>query len=100
MVFLGLLMWILYKISTHIMEIIQKRREILWPDYEDKAWQAQLFHWSIWNKIKEMEKDPFTSEADWRKLLPVCRFADEWFAQTHPHVDFLKKENMVRSLMD
>jgi hypothetical protein len=92
--------WFLGKLVTYVTNRIEKKRKILWPDYEDRAWQAQSFLWSMWDKIQEMERDPFTSEADWKKLLPICKYADEWFKQTHPHMNFLSREKIVKSMMD
>jgi hypothetical protein len=97
---LFLLSWIFYKIGVHIMDGVEKKREILWPDYEDKALQILCFRADLDNLIWKMEDDPFTSDTDWERLLPICQYADEWYAKTYPAKNFHRKVDLVRSLMD
>ncbi len=76
------------------------QREILWPEHASSASQAFQFHCDLWYKIHTMNDDPFVSDADWQKLLPICQYADEWYARTHPNQKgFVHRADVVRKLM-
>ena len=76
------------------------RHKLLWVEYENESLQATYFHCDLSDKIREMLDNPFTMESDWRAILPVCRYADEWFARTHPYIkNFARREDWVRELM-
>ncbi len=80
------LFFIFKMLITRLIDKLLKRRSILWPDYESSAVQSTCFKNDLGEKIFQMRSNPFTNEADWRALLPVCQYVDEWYAETHPEL--------------
>lgn len=90
--------WLLGKLATHIANRVEKRKEILWPDYETQARQSMDFYLVLGKKILRMRINPSISRADWLEFMPVCLYADEWFRRTHPDEKCLiSRENLVWS---
>ncbi len=87
-------------VVTYADDRITRKLEIFWPCYESEARRARWFSYDLDAKIREMLEDPFTMESDWREILPVCRYSDEWCARTNPdRKDLVKKEELVRQIM-
>lgn len=92
------LAWLLSKLTTYVANRVEKKKEILWPDYETQARQSMDFYLVLGKKILRMRKNSSTSRADWMDILPVCRYADEWFRRTHPdEKGFISREDLVWS---
>ena len=45
---------------------------------------SECFRKDLQDLIEKMEDNPRITKMDWQELLPVCRYADEWFRATHP----------------
>lgn len=78
----------------------QKKKEVLWPVYESERVQAMCMHDDLLDLIRQMHDNPFVMDRDWRSLLPVCRYSDEWYARTWPNLKSFKLESCVREILD
>ncbi len=88
------------KVFCRLIRRLRDRSNLNWIEYADEALQACYFHCDLGSKILEMLDDPFTIESDWKNILPICKYADEWFERTHPYIkDIGRKEEWVKKLM-
>lgn len=89
----------LFSKSIEAMEARERKKEILWPVYESHSRQASDFHYLLYDKIMEMDENLFTTESDWRAMLEICEYSDEWFRRACPGTKFRSLVGMVRSIM-
>ena len=85
---------------NHCRNEWRKNREVLWPVYEKERYQAMCMHNDLFDLIRQMYDNPFVMDSDWRALLPVCRYSDDWYARTWPDLKPFKLESCVREILD
>lgn len=102
-----ILTWLIHKatawLTDRIMEQNRKKREILWPDYESSELQMLCFRDDLAKKAREMEEDQKTTEADWLEILPLCQYANRWYAEVYPERNLnnaRRLENFIKSKLD
>jgi hypothetical protein len=90
----------IFQTIKRFMRWIVDRKGLYWIEHETEPILAMYLHCDIGIKIVELLENPCTMESDWREILPLCKYSDEWFAKTHPYIkNFSRKEDFVRDLM-
>ena len=100
LIIVGLVLFVVRPVINRITSGIEKKLDVLWPCYASQARQARCFHYDLNDKIIEMIESPFTMDSDWREILPICRYSDEWLIKTNPNwKKHAWKEDFVKGLM-
>ena len=59
--------------------------------------EANSFRITLADKLIEMRESPLTTYADWKEILPVCEYADEFYDRTHQCQSLIRLATFVRS---
>ena len=72
---------------------------LFWFEHKSQIELVLEFHYLLARKIEIMEADDFTTDSDWRNLLPICEYADNWYKELNPGMEFETKREYVLELM-
>ncbi|MEK7062901.1 MAG: hypothetical protein AAB861_01565 [Patescibacteria group bacterium] len=88
-VLLIVLTMITFGVSARLADAMVKKQKVCWLDRADEAHLASEFRGLLIDKIIEIKENSSLSlsslaDRELIDLLPVCQYADEWYAGTHP----------------
>lgn len=71
-------------LADYIPRKKRKRAEVLWPDHATSEEQLLQLRCDLERAVRRMENNPQTTEDEWRDILALCEYSNEWYSRVYP----------------